>query len=74
MIVQKQINELKSNIEQQTTDKLQRMAKLNELKITGIAHTNEENLNEIFKAIAQLMDFDLKKHKQCAHTHANFQT
>lgn len=35
-----------------TADDLARIGKLNELKINGIAHTNNENLHEIFRSIA----------------------
>lgn len=42
-----------------TDDDLQRMAKLNELKISGIAYNNQENLNDIFSNIAKLVQFDL---------------
>lgn len=63
--VQSQINDLKVNVEKcteqmnGTDDDFQRISKLNELKINGIAHTNNENLNEIFNEIAKLVEFDL---------------
>lgn len=64
--VQAQINELKSDVDQcmkkaanHDDDDLKRIAKLNELKISGISHTNGENLIEIFGAIAKLVKFDL---------------
>lgn len=63
--IQSQINELKSNVEkcmEQTTDSdddIQRVSKLNELKINGIAHADNQNLNEIFGEIAKLVEFDL---------------
>lgn len=63
--VQQQINELKSNVTrcmEHTTgadDEMQRIMKLNELKISGIAHENDEKLNEIFTKIAKLVQFDL---------------
>lgn len=63
--VQQQINELKSNVTQcmehttDTDDEMQRIMKLNELKISGIAYQNEEKLNEIFTEIAKLVQFDL---------------
>lgn len=64
-IVQKQITDLQSNVEKcmeqtnGTDDDLQRMSKLNELKISGIVHTNDQNLNDIFIEIAKLTQFDL---------------
>lgn len=63
--VQKQIDELKSNVDQCTNkmsnsdDDLQRISKLNELKISGISHTNDQNLNAIFNDIAKLVNFDV---------------
>lgn len=63
--VQIQMNALKSDVEKcmertmNDNDDFQRMAKSNELKISGIAYINNENLNEIFKAIAELVNFDV---------------
>lgn len=63
--MQSQINELKSSVTQcveqanGVDDDLQRISRLNELKISGIIHKNDENLNEIFKKIANLVQFDL---------------
>lgn len=60
-----QINELKSNFEQgleQTNgadDDLKRISKLNELKINGIAHASDQNLNQIFSEMAKFVQFDL---------------
>lgn len=63
--VQTQINAMKMDIENIKgqpnggDDDLQRISKLNELKITGIAHANNENLNAIFGEIAKLVNFNL---------------
>lgn len=63
--VQSQINELKSNVDQCMTqtgnneDDVKRTAKLNELKIIGISHTNSENLSAIFDLMAKLVKFDV---------------
>lgn len=63
--VQQQINEMKSSvtncIEHSTgyDDDMQRMLKLCELKISGIAFKNDEKLNEIFNEISKLVQFDL---------------
>lgn len=63
--VQQQINDLKSNVTQcmeqtaGTDDVMQRVMKLNELKINGIAYKNDENLCQIFSEIAKLVHFDL---------------
>lgn len=65
MNVQTQINEMKSDIamcmgqSNSADDDLQRISKLNELKITGIVHANNENLNVIFSEIAKLVGFEL---------------
>lgn len=40
-------------------DDLKRIAKLNNLKIKGIAHSTGENLDNIFRAIAEKMNFDI---------------
>lgn len=42
-----------------TDDNLARIGKLNELKINGIAHTNNENLHDIFCSIAKLIGYDI---------------
>lgn len=47
------INRLNSN-----DDDLIRISKLNELKINGIAHTNNENVRDIFCAIANHIGYD----------------
>lgn len=63
--VQQQINSLKSNVAQcmeqatGTDDDMQRLLKLNELKINGIAYNNNENLCQIFTEIANLVQFNL---------------
>lgn len=63
--VQQQINDLKSNINQcanqstDTDDDMQRIAKWNKLKISGITYKHDEDLTEIFTAIANLVQFDL---------------
>lgn len=63
--VQQQINDLKSNVanctEQSTCydDDMQRMLKLCELKISGIAYKSDENLNVTFNEISKLVQFDL---------------
>lgn len=63
--VQQQIDDLKVNVDQcmkhtsNTDDDVQRVIKLNELKISGIMHTNDENLNVIFNNMAKLVKFDL---------------
>lgn len=63
--MQSQIDKLKNNVDKcmeqasGTDDDMQRMAKLNELKIRGIEHTNQENLNNIFTDIAKLLQFNL---------------
>lgn len=63
--VQQQINELKSNVTQcmeqkaGTDDDMQRIIKLNELKINGIAYRNDENLCKVFNEISKLVQFNL---------------
>lgn len=63
--VQSQINDIKSNVDQcmeqanDDDDDIKRIAKLNELKISGVSYTNGENLNGIFELIAQLVKFDM---------------
>lgn len=39
-------------------ENIKRVTLLNELKLSGIAHKNDENLQEIFFSIAQLIGFD----------------
>lgn len=48
------INRLNSN-----DDDLVRISKLNELRINGIAHTNNENVHDIFCAIANHIGYDI---------------
>lgn len=63
--VQSELNELKTNVDKcmehvnGSDDDLRRISQLNELKISGIEHKNDENLNEIFNSIAWLVNFDL---------------
>lgn len=64
--VQKQINEIQAKVTQCIEQKndtdddfLKRLTKLNELKISGIAYRNNENLVEIFSEIAKLVQFNL---------------
>lgn len=63
--VQQQINELKSNVTQcmeqatGTDDDMQRVMKLNELKISGIAYKSDENLTIVFSEIAKIIQFNL---------------
>lgn len=62
---QSQIDKLTSDIDtckhdnNKSDDDMQRMNKLNELKITGIAHTSIQNLHEIFCEIAKIINFDM---------------
>lgn len=63
--VSSQISHLKVDIDScvnrlnGTDDDFARIAKLNELKISGIAHANNENLIETFGAIAKVIGYDI---------------
>lgn len=71
MNVQQEINELKSNVSNCiehnacNDDDMQRMLKLCELKINGIAYKSDEKLNDIFGEIAKLVQFDLTNGNNC---------
>lgn len=63
--VSSQISHLKVDIDScvnrlnSTDDDFARIAKLNEWKISGIAHANNENLTEIFSSIAKVIGYDI---------------
>lgn len=60
-----ELNELRSSVNHcmekmdSTDDDFARMSKLNALKLSGIAHSANENLQELFEKIAMLIGFDV---------------
>lgn len=64
--VQAQPNEMKSDIERckqqhpgEIEDDLNQISKLNELKLNSISHASNQDLGEIFNAIASIVNFDI---------------
>lgn len=60
--VNRRIDEIAANINQggnsRDDDDLKRIAKLNNLKISGITHMKDQNLSDIFNIIAKKVEFD----------------